>query len=120
MLRETKMAYEIQIARDTPIALDEWKAAVGSTDGVQLNSSDVSMTNPISGEVITVRGVDGDADLMVDDGWRPCFRWRATGSVTFKAGPDFDDACSPVRVAARKLARQLSANVEGEEGETYE
>jgi hypothetical protein len=114
------MGYEIHIERDPPLTLDEWKAAVRATEGVRLNDSGASATNPRTREVVSIAGVDGDAEVDVAGRWLPCFRWRRAGSVVFRASRDFTDAQSPLRRIARELASKLDAAVRGDDGERYD
>src|SRR5438309_2657802 len=113
------MGYEIHIERDPPLTLQEWQSAVQTTEGVRLNPSGSSATNPRTGEVISIGGGEGDSQLRVEGEWLSCFRWRPSGSVVFKAGNRFTDPSSPVRQAARELARKLGAKGVGDEGEEY-
>lgn len=63
------MAYEIHIKRvaddgsptNPPLSLDEWKSIVNKTKGLRLDSSAKSITNPATGEVLTIGGSEGDA-----------------------------------------------------------
>lgn len=114
------MGYEIHIERTPAPTLDDWKAAVGETDGVRLNSAPAYATNPRTGEVISLDGADGDAEVYLDGRWIPCFRWSNEGLVDFRATTDFDDPGSQLRTIARALAHRLNAVVRGDEGEYYD
>jgi hypothetical protein len=114
------MSYDIHIKRDRAITLDEWKSAVDSTQDVRLDTKGLSITNPQTGDVITVAGMEGDAHINVEGTWHFCFRWRPRGSVAFKAPGNFDDAESPVRRVAMELARKLGARLIGDGGEEYD
>jgi hypothetical protein len=67
------MAYEIHIERPSadeepsPIALSEWRAAVARTDGVRMADGDYHITNPKTGERITLRNAGGDAEVFFPD-----------------------------------------------------
>ena len=121
------MAYLIHIERHdkagnrVPIAESEWVEAVSALDGVRLASSDMTAANSLSGENIVI-GSDGpDAELhdAQQGAWLPVFRWSKRGLVSFKATPDFNEATSSVRIVAIELARSLSAELVGDEGESY-
>jgi hypothetical protein len=98
------MAYEIHIERiaddgsptDPPLSLDEWKTAVNATDRVRLVSSAESVTNPTTGEVITIGASEGNAEMLVDEQWIPVFRW-SNSLVSFEGLPSFDDPNAPCR-----------------------
>lgn len=121
------MAYSIHIARHDkagnrePIDVREWVSAVNALDGVRLVSGDVAASNPVSGEHIFIKSDGADAELHDEqqNAWLPVFRWSKRGSVSFNAPSDFDEATSRVRMVAGKLARNLSAELVGDEGEFY-
>lgn len=121
------MGYDLHITRasdwieseSAPISLDEWKRAVASVPGIRLDDSPVTITNPKTGELISVAGRDGDVAAFLDEAWVKVFHYREA-RITFKAGPvNFDDAEDKVAAAAISLARILSANIVGDEGEHY-
>ena len=114
------MSYDICIERDPPFDLAEWTRAIEATDGVRLNAADVAATNPQTGEVISVGRQRGDADICIDAAWYPCFRWRESGSVVFKAPLDWEEKHSVVRKVARVLVRRLRACLIGDGGEEYD
>lgn len=121
------MPYSIHIVRHDkagnrqPIEVGEWVAAVSALDGVRLASSDMTASNPVSGENIVIKSDGADAELhdVEQNAWWPVFRWSKRGSVSFNAPSDFDEATSRVRMVASELARTLSANLVGDEGEVY-
>ena len=113
------MGYEIHIEREPAFTLAEWETAVQSTQGMRLDASGASATNPKTGQVIKVRGKKGDAQVFVGERWLPVFRWN-NGEVSFRAGPDFDKLDNPIWQIARELAKKLNAQVVGDEGEEYE
>src|SRR5437762_1505330 len=66
------VAYELHIERlpltdegeRTPISSDEWKAALSATEGVRLCPPGAhTITNPKTGEVISIPRRDGDAEV---------------------------------------------------------
>jgi hypothetical protein len=71
------MAYELHIERlpvddegeATPIPLEDWKAALSATEGVRLCPPGAdAITNPKTGEVISIPRRDGDANSSVIHG----------------------------------------------------
>ena len=127
MYRGTKtMAYSIHIKRiaddgspiEPPLALHEWESKVNETDGLRFDSSARSVTNPATGQVITIIGSDGDAEMLVDGRWLPVFRW-SDGRASFNGLPSFDNPNDPIRKMAMHLAACLNARVVGDEGEFY-
>lgn len=111
------MAYELSIERDQPLSIEEWRAAVEMHPLLRFGAADSAASNPNTGEVIVVRSAEGDASIELDGRWVSIFRWRK-GRVTFSARA-IESAGDPVSKVAFELARDLSAVVRGEEGETY-
>jgi hypothetical protein len=124
------MAYELHLERlplsdegePTPIPFDDWKAALSATEGVRLCPPGANtITNPKTGEVISIPRRDGDAEVYFSDerAWHPVFRWfegAAHVNANFKLG----DSSHPVWVAAVALATRLDAVVRGDDGESYD
>ena len=118
------MAYDLHIERtdQKPIALSEWRAAVGSTKGVRLLSAAAhTVTNPKPGEVISMGASDGDAEVLFsnESEWRFVFRWNGV-SALFAARFNTADTSHPVWQAAVALASRLNAVIRGDGGETYD
>src|ERR1043166_3201179 len=86
----TPMGYSIHIERDPPLTLAEWTAAVDQTTEVRLDTRGCSATNPKTGEVVSIAGSDGDAEVSIEGTWYPCFHW-SDGSVSFRASSDFHE-----------------------------
>jgi len=106
----------------TPIALEEWRAAVAVTEGVRLFSDKAHMaTVPTTGQVIKVSANEGDAEVFFssDDRWYPVFHWHE-GSAAFNARFEPGDASHPAWAAAVSLADRLGAEIRGDEGEAYD
>lgn len=114
------MSYELHLERDPAISLQQWKAAVSSVAHVRLHSGGAATVNPATGEVISLGGVDGDAELEWEGGWALCFHWRTRGSISFQYTDEFEDPGSRVRAVVSELASLLGADVVGDEGEVYE
>lgn len=121
------VAYSIHIVRHDkaghrePIETAEWIEAVSALKGVRLASYEMTASNPVTGENITINSDGADVELYDEqqNAWLPVFCWSKRGSASFKAPPDFDEATSRVRVVAGELARNLSAHLVGDEGEFY-
>lgn len=119
------MAYELHLERTSrePITLAEWRAAVEATPNVRMAEVTFrSITNPKTGEVITMGSREGDAEVFLPDikKWRPVFRWRKD-SATFAL--PFDPAEQPTHalwLAATALASHLGGAICGDEGESYD
>lgn len=123
------MAYELHIERlplndegePTPIPLEDWKAALSAMEGVRLGPAGANtITNPKTGEVISIPRRDGDAEVYFSDerAWRPIFRWFE-GAAHFNAKFEPGDASHPVWSAAVALATHLGAEIRGDDGESY-
>jgi hypothetical protein len=117
------MAYDLHIERaeDLPISLSEWRTVVESTDGVRLFAATAhTVTNPKTGEVISIGAREGDTDVLFpDEEWHPVFRWRGESAV-FAAQFDPTETSHPVWRAAVSLATHLGAVIRGDEGEIYD
>jgi hypothetical protein len=124
------MAYDFHIERKrdspdsnlTPISLAECRAAVAATEGVRLFAARAhTITNPKTGEVISIPAREGDAEVFFSDGgqWHSVFRWRGDSAV-FAGRVDPRDTSHPVWVAAVALATYLSAVIRGDRGEIYD
>jgi hypothetical protein len=111
------MSYAIRITRNPPLTLTEWESAVGAIKDARLSTSDVQMKNTKTGAVISFSCAEGDAEIGIGSEWFPCFSWRESGEIIFRAPDDFDEPDGPVRSIARKLAERLRARLVGEEGE---
>jgi len=106
----------------TPIPLDEWKAALSSTEGVRLCPPGANrIANPKTGQVISIPRRDGDADVYFSDErvWYPVFRWF-NGAAHVNARFEPGDSSHPVWVAAVALATRLGAVIRGDDGEVYD
>jgi hypothetical protein len=113
------MAYEIHIERSSgPIDLGDWSDAINSIDGARINSSGAMATNPVTGEVISIAGNPGDAEILFGSNWEPCLRFYG-GRASFRATEDMELLDNPVRMVASKLAKKLLAEIVGDEGEVY-
>jgi hypothetical protein len=126
----TLLAYCLYICRTAedpdadpaPIPLDEWRAAVTTTEGVRLFADKYHIvSNPLTMQTITISARVGDAEVFFpDDGrWYSVFSWFE-GSASFNARLEPGDVSHPVWAAAVSLAARLGAVIRGEEGETYD
>jgi len=116
------MAYELHIEKKSgAIRLEDWESAVAGLHGVRFCSSDHMITNPESGEVISVPRNEGDVAVYFseDKTWRPTFYWF-NGRISFKAMLLPDNTSDPSWQAAIALASRLDAIIRGDEGEVYD
>lgn len=124
------MPYELHIERlplsdegePAPIPLDQWKSALLATEGVRLCPPGANtVTNPKTGEIISIPRRDGDAEVYFSDerAWQPVFRWFE-GAAHVNARFEPGDSSHPVWVAAVALASRLGAVVRGDDGEVYD
>lgn len=122
------MGYDLHITRavdgieseSKPISLEEWKRAVAVVPGIRLDDRPVTVTNPKTGERITVSGRDGDVAVLLNGAWVKVFHY-GEGQIRFKAGPvDLDDPEDEVAATVFSLVQILSAKIVGDEGEVYE
>ena len=112
------MAYDLHIERadETPIALSDWRAAVEATEGVRLFAAAAhTITNPKTGEVISIGAREGDTEVLFPDGeWVSVFRGRGESAV-FAARFDPTETSHPAWRAAVALATGLGAVIRGDE-----
>jgi hypothetical protein len=118
------MGYDLHIKRtgERPLTLDEWRAAIETTDGVRLfEGAYHTYTNPQTGELLQLVAKEGDAEIFFTDTgeWYSVFSWHRT-SATFRAPRDADMTLSPVWRVAAALAVRLGAAIHGDEGEGYD
>ncbi len=124
------MAYDLHIERlgdghdsdRIPIPLVDWFAAVAATEGVRVFAASAhTITNPKTGETISVRAREGDVEVFFPNTgeWHPAFRWR-DGSAVFAARFEPRDISNPVWAAATSLASLLDAVICGDGGEVYD
>ena len=111
------MSYDLYIEREPPFTLDEWRRAVEAQSLLRYGPTHSTATNPTTGEVIMVRGAEGDASIELDGVWVNLFRWRR-GRVAFSAHVT-ERENTPASKVAFALAQALNAVIRGEEGETY-
>lgn len=123
------MAYSLHIQSSSDsIELSDWIEAVTSTKGARLNSSGVTAVNPDTGEEIMITGNEGDVEVLFNTGgflgfgksssWEVCINF-VEGKASFNATENIESAGNPVRIVASVLAKKLSAQIVGDEGETY-
>jgi len=113
------MGYELQIRRDSGIPIGEWKQAVSSIPGIRLDDAPTSITNPKTGQTVSIGGSDGDVAVLMDGEWKRVFHYFE-GAISFKSGPvSLQDSDDPVARAAFALAKKLSAKLVGDNGEQY-
>ena len=113
------MAYSLHIKRNPPITIDEWLSAVEATDCARIDGSDSVTNNPTTGKEIRIPGSPEAVALWFSEleKWIKVF-WFRNGRISFNAN-DWDNPASPVRTTAFALARQLNAEIIGDEGEVY-
>jgi hypothetical protein len=122
------MAYEIHITRRAsdaqilPIGLSEWRTAAQQAPGIRMAEGNTEITNPKTGEIITLRNAGGDTEVLfsADATWRRVFYWSPSGRVSFRAPRDFDLPTSAIRRLAAKLARVLGGSLVGDGGKIYD
>jgi hypothetical protein len=118
------MAYYLHIERtdDRPITLSEWRSAVEATPGVRLFAAEAHTgMNPKTGEVLSIRANEGDAEVLFPDSseWGSGFRWYDDSAI-FAPRFDTTETEHPVWKVAVELATRLGAVIRGDEGEVYD
>ena len=107
--------------RTNPISLEDWEQVVAATSGVRLTSADVVITNPHTGEIITIPCKAGDAEVYFVDNseWIRVYSWL-DGAISFRPSEGFEEVNDPLRDLTRILASALQARIIGDEGEFYD
>ena len=124
------MAYALHIEKeDSEISLDEWLSAIRTIDGARIKSEDVKTVNPSTGGEIVISSNPGDVEVLFTSGgflgfgkkssWEPCI-WFSNGRASFNASEDIESSTNPVHQVAVAVAKALSAQIVGDEGEVYE
>jgi hypothetical protein len=117
------MAYDLHIERadESSIALVDWRAAIETSEGERLFAAAAqTITNPKTGEVISIDAREGDVEVLFPGGeWVSVFRWRGE-SAAFTARFDPTETSHPAWRAAVALATHLGAVIRGDEGEIYD
>ncbi|MCB2153284.1 hypothetical protein KQI84_00230 [bacterium] len=112
------MGYELHIEREEPITLDEWKAAIARISGIDLNEEDTVVVNPATGQEIRFPAQSGDA-IFESSNSSVGLRWSSRGAASFEPPENWDESGCTFRVRVLDLAKQLGAQVVGDEGEEY-
>ena len=101
------MGYDLHIKRDGGISLEEWKRSLATIAYIRLEETPITVTNPRTGERITISGHDGDVAVMLDGEWVKVFGFFE-GRIGFRArSVDLKDSTDKVAFAAFSLARIL-------------
>src|SRR6478736_1444784 len=105
------MPYDLHIERtdESPIALSDWRAAVEGTEGVRLYAAKAhTITNPKTGEVISIGAREGDAEVFFPEigQWHSVFRWLGeSAAFTVRFNPA--ETTHPAWRAAVAMATRL-------------
>lgn len=116
------MAYSLYIERSEPITIDEWLAVAKTVDNLNVIqvSGDRIGTNPVTGAKIRIPGAPRETVILrsseLEEWIKPFHFWN--GRILIKP-VDWDNPKSTVRVKAFELARKLSAEIIGDQGEKY-
>lgn len=115
------MAYEIHLVRKPQgISIEEWIQAVATVPELRIANMPATASNPLTDATILVPAALGKvAVLTIQDEWVPAFRF-VRNQISFKATDSIESATDSVHVAASALAKELGAQIIGDEGETYD
>lgn len=123
------MAYSLHIKRKGGILLEDWINAVENTQGVKIDDSSSEITNPRTGEIISIAGSKGDVSVLFQtkgfigfgkkSEWVKSIRF-SNGKGSFNARGDIENPKNIMHKAVSKLAKSLNAKVVGDEGEEYD
>ncbi|GHC69138.1 hypothetical protein [Roseibacillus persicicus] len=124
------MGYSLKIERpENPITLEQWSEVVGSTEGIRLaGSASNTLTNPLTGEVISLKSKEGDAEVFDSETgqWHSAIMWRdRNGTASFNSrivagATDYNDLTDSIWLCLASVAKKLSAQISGEEGELFD
>ncbi len=124
------MSYSLHIEKQgSEIELQEWISAIEPISNARLQSENLSADNPKTGEEVLLYKGQGDVEVKFNQkrffgfgeksSWEPCFRF-SNGRASFNASEDIESSTNPVHQVAVAVAKALSAQIVGDEGEVYE
>lgn len=116
----------IELPNGEELDLEKWLEAVSATDGCRpAGSGALQAANPLTGEVISISGSEGDVEVFDPDegAWHPVLHWkdrRGRASMNSRALPIVGgELVGPVGDVVKALAMRLGAQIRGDEGEIY-
>jgi hypothetical protein len=112
----------IERTKSNAITQAEWEQAVSKHSNLKLADAVKEFTNPKTGEKIKFAAKPNEIDTQVIDSKGAVFATirYANGRASFPAVGDTNLVNNPLRVAVASLAKQLKAQVVGDEGEVYD
>ncbi len=122
------MAYELHIEiEDNKISKEAWIAAVKLLSNLRITGANTCIANPVTGEKIVIPSERLDVEIKVKSKgffkkpiWEKVFFFN-NGQVSFRPNESMlEDSSHPVRQAASLLAKELNAQIIGDEGEVYD
>jgi hypothetical protein len=93
------------------IALSEWMRLVEEDDDLRLRVEPYVAINPRTGDKISMKAGEADAEYRLNGQWIPFLRFRRGGDLTTKYVQGFDDPKNPTRLKIASVARRLGALV---------
>ena len=98
------------------IALSEWTRLVDEDDDLRLRVQRYEALNPGTGENLSIRAGEADAEIQIAGQWLPFLRFR-DGGLTTRYILEFDDPQNAMRVKITTVARRLGALIMTDAGD---
>ena len=94
----------------TPIDIGEWKEILEADPQLRMHAEAYHAIHPTTGEQLTIRAGEADAEIHVDGKWLPFLRFRR-GALMIKYQSEFENPENELRKKIAQIARQLRAVV---------
>ena len=98
------------------IALSEWTRLVDEDDDLRLRVQRYEALNPGTGQNLSIRAGEADAEIQIAGQWLPFLRFR-DGGLTTRYILEFDDPQNAMRVKITTVARRLGALIMTDAGD---
>jgi hypothetical protein len=100
------------------ITLSEWTEFVDEDDDLRLRVQPYESLNPGTGETLTIRAGEADAEIQIAGQWLPFLRFQ-DGSLRTKYTRQLDDPRNAIRVKIATVARRLGALIRTDAGDEF-
>jgi hypothetical protein len=94
--------------QDAPISLSEWLRLVDEDDDLRLRVEPYVAFNSRTGERISIKAGEADAEIQINGQWHPFLRF-CDGDLTTKYVHEFDDPENAKRRKIAAVGRRLGA-----------
>ena len=99
-----------------PIEIDEWSGILEADSQLRRRTAAYVAINPKTGERLSIRAGEADAEIYVDGKWLAFLRFHG-GALMIKYQAEFEDPANELRKKIANIARQLHAVVTSDAGD---